>query len=74
MLCGGNAELLLDYIPATEDNKGFFRCWYDEIRRGNDFYFLTHLKDTGDTVEILGSPHTASRWPDNREYAADGSR
>jgi xanthine dehydrogenase accessory factor len=54
MICGGKAELLLDYIPATEDNKEFFRCWYDEIRHGDDFYFLTHLKDTGDTVDILG--------------------
>jgi xanthine dehydrogenase accessory factor len=54
MICGGKAELLLDYIPATEDNKEFFRCWYDGIRRGDDLCFLTHLKDAGDTVEILG--------------------
>jgi xanthine dehydrogenase accessory factor len=54
MICGGKTELLLDYVSATKGNKEFFRCWYEAIQRGNEFYFLTHLKDTGNTVEVLG--------------------
>ena len=54
MICGGKAELLLDYIPATEENRAFFRHWHDAVRQGKDFYFLTHLKGTGNTLQVLG--------------------
>jgi xanthine dehydrogenase accessory factor len=54
MICGGKVTLLLDYVPATKENKEFFKCWYDAVRRGNDFYLLTHLKGADNVVEILG--------------------
>jgi xanthine dehydrogenase accessory factor len=54
MICGGRAELLLDYIPATEENREFSRRWYEETKGGGDFSLVTQLKDSGDNVEVLG--------------------
>jgi xanthine dehydrogenase accessory factor len=53
MICGGEAEILLDYIPAIEENQTFFQCWYDLVRQGKDFYFITHLKGTGNSLQVL---------------------
>jgi xanthine dehydrogenase accessory factor len=53
MICGGTTELLLDYIPATEENRAFFRHWYDMVLQGKEFCFLTHFKGTGDSLEVL---------------------
>jgi xanthine dehydrogenase accessory factor len=54
MICGGKAELLLDYLPATPENREFARCWRDAIRKGKDFYLLTHLKGAAKTFQVLG--------------------
>jgi xanthine dehydrogenase accessory factor len=54
MICGGKVELLLEYVPATEENQAFFRYWQDTVRRGSDFYFLTHLKGIGNSLPVLG--------------------
>jgi xanthine dehydrogenase accessory factor len=53
MICGGTAEILLDYIPANEENLAFFQHWCDLIQQGQDFYFITHLKGSGDSVQVL---------------------
>jgi xanthine dehydrogenase accessory factor len=53
MICGGNAEILLDYIPATEENTAFTRNWLDITRSGKDFYLITHLKGSGSGFEVL---------------------
>jgi xanthine dehydrogenase accessory factor len=53
MICGGTTQLLLDYIPAIEKNRVFFRHWHDMVRRGQEFYFLTYLKGKGDSVQVL---------------------
>ncbi len=63
MICGGIVELLLDYVPSTKENKEFFRRWYDTIRLGQEFYFLTYLKDADNAVEVLGH---AILYPDGR--------
>jgi xanthine dehydrogenase accessory factor len=54
MICGGKTELLLEYLPATEENREFSRSWYRAITLGKEIYLLTHLKGTGDTLEVLG--------------------
>ncbi len=54
MICGGKAEILLDYLPASAENREFSRQWYDAIRRGKDFYVLTHLRGAEDTLKVLG--------------------
>jgi xanthine dehydrogenase accessory factor len=54
MICGGQAELLLEYLPATSDNIEFSRCWYDAILQGKEFYLLTHFKDGREDAPVLG--------------------
>jgi xanthine dehydrogenase accessory factor len=54
MICGGKAELLLDYIPASKENREFAKYWYNAISQGKDLYVLTHLKGTENTFQVLG--------------------
>jgi xanthine dehydrogenase accessory factor len=54
MICGGTAELLLDYLEATPENRDFSRRWHDAILHGQDIYLLTHLKGAGDSLQVLG--------------------
>jgi xanthine dehydrogenase accessory factor len=54
MICGGRAVLLLDYLPATEENLSFFRRWYEAVREGRDCCFLTAFKDRDGGVEVVG--------------------
>jgi xanthine dehydrogenase accessory factor len=54
MICGGNAEILLDYLAATPKNREFSRQWHEVMQRSKDFYLLTYLKGEGDAIEISG--------------------
>ncbi len=54
MICGGKTELLLEYLPATEENREFSRHWYEALLQGKDFYIFTHLKGFEDTLQVLG--------------------
>jgi xanthine dehydrogenase accessory factor len=54
MICGGKAVVLLDYIQATKENLEFFLSWNEEVLAGNDFYSLTHFKESGHSIEIIG--------------------
>jgi xanthine dehydrogenase accessory factor len=62
MICGGKAEILLDYIPPSLANQIFSRQWSDATSRGKDFFVLTHLKGNNETLEVLGH---AILQPDN---------
>jgi xanthine dehydrogenase accessory factor len=53
-ICGGSATLLLDYIQPAAENIIFFRRMLEAVRKGDDFSFLTVLRDTGNGVDILG--------------------
>ncbi len=54
MICGGTAEILLDYFQPSKENLEFVRCWYDTVRRGHDFYILTHMRGKGSSFEVSG--------------------
>jgi xanthine dehydrogenase accessory factor len=54
MICGGTTRLLLDYIAATPENRGFFQDWRSAVVAGKDFFFLTHFKETAQGIEICG--------------------
>ncbi len=54
MICGGKAEILLDYIASSKENKNFSRQWRDAIVKGKDFYILTQLKSNVDTTDVVG--------------------
>ena len=54
MICGGKAELLLDYLPPTDENKKFAQTWHEATLSGSDFYFLTHLRNLKHNTDVLG--------------------
>jgi len=54
MICGGKAEILLDFIPSSKENLNLFTTVHDMLRAGRDFYFLTAYRDQGCFVEVLG--------------------
>jgi xanthine dehydrogenase accessory factor len=54
MICGGRAEILLEYLPATPENREFSRQWGEAVQKGKDFYLLTRLKGEDDSIEISG--------------------
>jgi xanthine dehydrogenase accessory factor len=54
MICGGKAEILLDYLAAKPENREFSKQWREVIHKGKDFYLLTYLKGEGDAIEISG--------------------
>jgi xanthine dehydrogenase accessory factor len=54
MICGGKALVLLDYLPPTTEIRDFFQTWQLAVRSGKDFCYLTHLKETGETVATIG--------------------
>jgi xanthine dehydrogenase accessory factor len=54
MICGGKAEILLDYLAATKENLEFSRQWRDAIKRGKDFYLLTYIRGKNNALEITG--------------------
>jgi xanthine dehydrogenase accessory factor len=54
MICGGKVELLLDYIAVTPANRQLFERWTDASHHGQDFYFVTKIKHSEQTVQVLG--------------------
>jgi xanthine dehydrogenase accessory factor len=54
MICGGKAEILLDYLPATTESREFASQWHDAASHGKDVYLLTQLKGSGKTFQVLG--------------------
>lgn len=54
MICGGKVEILLDYLPASAENREFSRNWYVSVQKGKEFYLLTHLKGDANTLQVLG--------------------
>jgi xanthine dehydrogenase accessory factor len=54
MICGGRAELLLDYLAPSNENREFSRRWYEAILQGKDFYLLTHLAGAADSLQVPG--------------------
>lgn len=53
MICGGKVTVLLDYIPVTEENITFSRCWHDAAIRGDDFSIFTFAKGEDDAITIV---------------------
>ena len=53
-LCGGNANLLLDFVLPGKENIKFFRSFHDSVVKGEDFHFLTLLKENGSEADVVG--------------------
>ena len=54
MICGGKAVVLLDHISASEESVELFRCWYETVSSGNDFYFLTQVREGHNGISVSG--------------------
>jgi xanthine dehydrogenase accessory factor len=54
MICGGQAEILLDYLPPSLENREFARQWHGMIRQGKDFHLITYLQGEKGSLRVLG--------------------
>jgi xanthine dehydrogenase accessory factor len=54
MICGGQVDLLLEYISPTTANRDFFRSWQTAVKGSTDFYYLTRLQENGEGVTVTG--------------------
>lgn len=43
MICGGEVEILLEYIPAIDDNRTVFEAWQDALKTGRHCLLVTPL-------------------------------
>lgn len=41
MICGGEVEILLEYIPAIEENRTVFEAWQDALKTGRQCLLVT---------------------------------
>jgi xanthine dehydrogenase accessory factor len=63
MICGGKAELLLDYLASSSENREFARLWREAVFQGKDHYVLTLVAGAGDSLRVPGH---AVLYPDGR--------
>jgi xanthine dehydrogenase accessory factor len=54
MICGGKAEIFLDYMEPTSYNLAFVHNLNDAIRRGKDIFSLTKYQKIGESVDVIG--------------------
>jgi xanthine dehydrogenase accessory factor len=54
MICGGRATVLLDYLPETQSSLQILSCWQEAVNSGKDFFLLTHFKEEGRELKVLG--------------------
>ncbi len=54
MICGGKAEILLDYLAASKENRQYAKNWQDAILQGKDFYLLTQLQGDMNNLKVIG--------------------
>ena len=54
MICGGTAEILLDYFKPSKEILNFARCWSDTANSGRSFYILTRLHGKDSSFQVLG--------------------
>jgi xanthine dehydrogenase accessory factor len=54
MICGGQAEIMLDYLATSAANRAFSLAWREAVNKGKGFYMLTHFKRKRALVDVLG--------------------
>lgn len=52
MICGGEVEVLLEHIPASQDNLALFQAWHKALHSGRECLLVTPLKRT-DSLKSL---------------------
>jgi xanthine dehydrogenase accessory factor len=62
MICGGMVQVLLDYIPATDENRTLFNGWCEALSRGRRAMMVSMVSENGskaakiDHTLISGNP------------------
>jgi xanthine dehydrogenase accessory factor len=54
MICGGKAEIFLDYISPSATSREFAVKWLEAISRGKDLFILTAFKNSGQSMNVEG--------------------
>jgi xanthine dehydrogenase accessory factor len=54
MICGGKAEIILDYFSPTPDTQQFADEWLETIEKDKEFFILTVYKNTGHSMDVIG--------------------
>jgi len=54
MICGGTAEIVLDYLAPTPANLEFSKLWVEAVTLGNSFFLLTRIKGEGESFHVHG--------------------
>ena len=53
MMCGGKVQVLLDLIPANEENLALFKSWQEAASQGRRAMFVSIVSRTGAQVERI---------------------
>jgi xanthine dehydrogenase accessory factor len=54
MICGGKAEILLDFLAPIDENRKFADILNQAVTQGKDFFILTNFSKNPRKVEIIG--------------------
>jgi xanthine dehydrogenase accessory factor len=54
MICGGKAQLLLDFLVLSKENQSLFKDMYARILEGRKFYYITCFTNPNSDLEIAG--------------------
>ncbi len=57
MICGGTADVLLDHIAVTPENRTVFRAWTKMVAAGEKGCFLTRVTTTAGDSDIVHVDH-----------------
>jgi xanthine dehydrogenase accessory factor len=48
------AEILLDYLSPSAQNREFAKHWLGSVSKGKDFFVLTNFRKRGKSIEVIG--------------------
>lgn len=54
MICGGKAQVLLDFLDAAPGNRSLFSKMHARILEGRRFFYLTSFSNTGGKFRVSG--------------------
>ncbi|MEJ2153743.1 MAG: XdhC family protein [Desulfobacteraceae bacterium] len=53
MICGGRVQVLLDYIPATDENRALFNSWREALSMGRRAMMVSYVPGDGSHIERI---------------------
>jgi xanthine dehydrogenase accessory factor len=63
LVCGGQMTILLEHLPAHEENREMFRLMCQEMKMGRPFFWIGRVVDSGPRKQVERAVLTADdRW------------